>query len=414
MLIHHPESDALFWDEAFTFDGADGGLCNDVTGVQWAIERATKEGIKMTSIAGDGFSIPETPPEAEKKPRNPRKKAEPKAAAKLIGALDFIGHATEPKSAFAWKQHVRFVNGWAVATDGIMRAGHAIEEDLTLCPHLGLLRAALAKAGGSLSMSALDSGRLSVSGGGGRWIIPCAPGEALPPVMVDNNIAPIDDRIKEGFAAVLKLAKDAKDNDDLPLHEATLLLRANTVVGCNGSLLLEFWHGNDLPPGLNIPQAFAKAVTKIAAKLTGFGWTEGRSVTFYFEDGSWIATQLGEGIWPDIDPMLNAPASNLEPCPKNLFAAIDAIKDFSTDGAVHFHDDKLKTTYGNHDDETGGAVYGASYDVDGLSALHSFSHKLLKLAEGACDQIDYKTHHDRMLMYNQSAWLRGVLTKRIA
>lgn len=47
MLIHHPESDALFWDANFTFEGMDGGLCNDVTNQQWALDRAKAEGIKM-------------------------------------------------------------------------------------------------------------------------------------------------------------------------------------------------------------------------------------------------------------------------------------------------------------------------------------------------------------------------------
>jgi hypothetical protein len=356
------------------------------------------------TVTGSGFSVPETAP---KKPRNPRKAATAKAASRMLEALDFISHAADTTSNDSWKHHVRFSNFWAIASDGIMRAGHPIEEDLTLCPHLGHLGAALAKSGASLSLSALDGDRLSVAGGKSRFVVPCAPGEGLPPVMMDQIIAPITDKIKDGFKAVLALAKDDAER----LIEASLLLRANTVVGCNGNLVLEYWHGVDLPPGLNIPQKFAKAVAKVAKPLIGFGWTEGRSVTFHFEGGAWMATQLMPGQWPgDIDDVLNANHS-LEACPANLFEGLDAVTSFSSDGAVHFHEDKLKSTYGN---ASGGAVYGATFDVEGLAAGSSFTARLLKLAQSAAVDIDYKTHDDRMIMYNQAGWLRGVLMKRIS
>lgn len=47
MLIYHPESDALFWDEDFTFEGADGALCSDVSEEIWAVERAVDENLGM-------------------------------------------------------------------------------------------------------------------------------------------------------------------------------------------------------------------------------------------------------------------------------------------------------------------------------------------------------------------------------
>ncbi len=359
------------------------------------------------TTTGGGFSVPSFDDETKPKTRNPRKKAEAKAAAKLLEALDFVGHASDITSNFAFARHIRFINGWAVSYDGCMRAGHPIEEDLNLCPHVGHLKSALAKAGASLALSALDSGRLSVAGGKFRAVVPCAPPDAMPPVFMDPSIAPLDDRVKAGFAAVLRLAKDEAET----LIERTLLLRANTVVGCNGNLMLEYYHGNDLPPNMAVPQAFAKAVVKISNKLVGFGWTEGRSITFHYEGGAWIATQLGEGQWPNVEPLLNADTPNLEDCPKDLFPGLDAVTSFSDDGAIHFHAGKINSTYAN--DGSDSPVYGAAYDVEGLEAGHSFTAKLLKLAESACARIDYKTHSDRIIMYNSEQNIRGVLMKRL-
>lgn len=358
----------------------------------------------MTEETGTGFAVPE---EAKpKKPRSPRKKAEAKAAAGLLEAINFVAPATDKDAKVLWQQHARIVNGWIVACNGSIAAGHPIEEDLTLCPHLDKLKVAVTKAGAALAMSALDGGRLSVNGAKFRAVVPCLPGEDLPPVMPDRNIHPINDKIKEGFKAVLPMAREEAD----AIHEMSLLLRANTVVGCNGQLAVEFWHGIDLPPGLAVPQPFAKHVAGIAKPLVGFGWTEGRSITFYFEGGGWVATQLMAGEWPDIDSVLNVPF-NGQPAPKDLWEALDAIEKFSNDGAVHFFDDKLKSTYANSVD--GGPVHGATYDVAGLRGTHHFSARLLKLAKAVAVSIDYETHDDRMVMYNNEAWLRGVLMKRI-
>lgn len=339
-----------------------------------------------------------------KKTRNPRKAKVAKAAEGLLAAIAFVENAAEDDNDF--KAYARFTGGQLVAFDGSVAAGHPVEEDIAVCPHLKRLKEAVGRAGATLALSAQENGRLGVTGDKLRATVPCLPGTALFPVMPDPPIARLDDRLKAGFAATLALAKEEADT----IHEQSLLLRANTVVGCNGQLALEYWHGIDLPPGLAIPHKAAKAVTKTALALEGFGWDEGRSVTFHFAGGAWIKTQVMAGQWPNIDAVLNRPAY-LADAPDNLFEALDAILSFSEDGAVHFHDDKLKTTYANSD---GGALYGATYDVPGLANGASFSGRLLKLAAPAAKQIDYTTHADCMMLMNPEASLRGIIMKRIA
>ena len=345
------------------------------------------------------------PPPDKPKARNPRKaKAAPKAAEKLLEAISFVEGATDDAQDFM--QHVRIAGGWMVAFDGSIAAGHPVEEDLTVCPHLKRLKEAVGRAGATLALSVGDNGRLGVTGDKARFTVPCLPGASLYSVMPDVSIAVLNDDLKTGFGAVLKLAKDEADT----IHEQSLLLRANTVVGCNGQLALEYWHGIDLPPALAIPHKAAKVVSRQPQKLTGFGWDAGRSVTFYFENGAWIKTQLMAGEWPNIDAQLNLPCY-LADAPEGLFEGLDAILSFSEDGAVHFHDDKLKTTYANTE---GGALSGAAYDVPGLTKGASFTGRLLKLAQPAAKQIDYTTHPDRMFLMNPDDRIRGVLMKRIA
>lgn len=335
----------------------------------------------------------------------PRKKAASKQATKLAEALNFVGPATADDAVAAWKAHARIAGNMMTATNGLLSAGHPVEEEIAICPHVARFIDAINKAGKTLSLTPRDNGQLLVAGDNLKATVPCVPGDQLPPVMPDPRCADIDDRIKEGFNTVVKLAANEGDR----VVETSLLLRSGSVFACNGSVIFEYWHGIDLPPGLVIPKPFAVAVGKAAPKLEGFGFSQ-TSVTFYFEGGAWMKTQLYAEAWPDIDNLFNVQAFPAD-IPPGLFEGVRAVENFSKDGGVHFHDGKLKTTYDNYSDADG-PVYGATYDVPGLQAGHSFTASLLKIIEPACTQLDYTTNDDRAVFVGEN--VRGVIMKRMA
>jgi hypothetical protein len=178
----------------------------------------------------------------------------------------------------------------------------------------------------------------------------------------------------------------------------------------NTTVLFEYWHGIDLPPwGFAIPKAFAAAIVKTPKKPTGFGFGE-RSVTIWFEDGSWLKTQLfNVSEWPNIDKQFEYTFFPSD-VPEGLFEGVRAIERFSEDGGIHFHDGKLKTTYDNYRGEADGPVYGASYEVPGLQPGHTFSANLLRLIEPVVTMIDYTSVEDRAFFFGDM--LRGVIMKR--
>lgn len=337
--------------------------------------------------------------------RRPTKKARSEAASKLAEALNFIAPAYK-EGGQPFQAHARLAGKMISATDGTFSAGHAVEEELALCPHIGRLIDALNKAGSSLAITENENGTLLVKGDKIRATVPCIPGSDLPQVMPDPRIATIDDRLKDGFAKLLPLLKAEAER----VVEVSILLRANAMSSCNGTVIFEYWHGIDLPPDLVIPKTFAAAVAGCSKTLQGFGFSA-KSVTFYFEDGSWYKSQLYSEEWPDVEKLFDY-ASYPAPVPEGLFEAVKAIESFSKDGGIHFHEEKLKTTYDNYQDR-GGPVYGATYDVPGLQSGHSFTAKLLKLIEPVCATIDYTSNEDRAFFFDGGN-VRGSIMKRIA
>lgn len=50
MLIYHAESDSLFFDPSFEFEGPDAGLCLDVTETFWAVVVAKERGVEVPEV----------------------------------------------------------------------------------------------------------------------------------------------------------------------------------------------------------------------------------------------------------------------------------------------------------------------------------------------------------------------------
>lgn len=335
-----------------------------------------------------------------------RKKVTSETAEKLAKALAFISVGIE-EGKEVWKQHARIVNGYLVAFNGQLAAGHPIEEPLQLCPHVPNLIAAINKSGKTLAMTETERGNLQVNGENIRATVPCLPMSEMPPIMPDPNIAVINDELKEGFKTLLPLCVEESDR----VHEYSIMVRANTMVATNSTVMFEFWHGIDLPPGLAILRAGAIAVRDTKEALVGFGYTPGRSATFWFEGGAFIQCRLAADAWPDVSKVLDTPGKPGK-LPAGFFDGIEAVASFSADGAVHFDDDKVRSGYANYGGD--GPVYGATYDVPGLVKGSSFTVSLLKLIKPVCGTLDYTTNEDKALFFGpgDKPKIRGVIMKR--
>lgn len=320
-----------------------------------------------------------------------RKANKTSKAAELVAALNFVSVAGT-KTEFPYQSHVVLNNKFAVACDGQLTAGHLITEELECCPHLGQLRAALAKTGNSLSIAELPSGQLSITGDKLAAKIPCVSFETLPsPELTkpDPICAVIDDRLKQAFATCGVTVSE----NGTRAFECGLLLEANICTGTDGKVLIQFWHGIDLPPALFVPKIFAAAVSKIKIPLVGFGWTEGRSITFHFENGAWIKTQLYEDKYPNIAQFMDVPCSP-EPVPENLFEAIETVAAFDNDESATLADGKV-------------IADNAEYEVEGLDGRCTYANEYAKRIAPFAKTIDLKTYDDRAFFFGDN--VRGLM-----
>lgn len=332
-------------------------------------------------------------------PPKPRTKSTaPKSG--LLAALEFVSCVSDRVGA-PYETHVGLRNKWAVAFNGIVAAGAPIPDDIYCYAHTITLVEALSKCAEGYSLTQLDQSRLSIKSGRFKAIVPC-----LDPVLIqmaepDPQIVGITNKFKEAVDAVGVLASENAQH----VLTASVLMNGGSVISTNRVMLLEYWHGLDLPSNIPLPKEFVKALTKQKKNLTGFGFSRS-SATFYFEDGCWLRTQLYADEWPDVSRILNREA-NLWSIDPAFYQALDAVASFSEDGNVYSRLNLLCS----HADEG----VGATFECSGIPAGFVYPIKQLMILKPYVKTIDYMAngvHDSSYCLVFAGDVCRGVISGR--
>lgn len=310
-------------------------------------------------------------------PRKRKADKEPEAKLSLAAALDFIKIAQHDKAGdLLARSHCRLAHGQAVAFDGVIAVGHPIEEELSVCPHTYRLIDALARCKKAVSITQLDADKLVIKSGNFRAVVPCLNHAALPYASPDVKVGEITDVIKEGFTALNPIISGTGNT----VVEASLLLGNNSMVATDRNIMFEFWHGINLPDGLAIPKAAVTAVSKISAPLVGIGVSD-RTVTFHYDGGLWLRTQLYADPWPNIAGVLAGGDYYTAPeVPPSLMEAVAAVAPFSENGHVYTFDGFVSSH--------GVEGVGATYVIEGLTPGYVYNAKHLLMIKDVAKRID--------------------------
>lgn len=256
----------------------------------------------------------------------------------FAAAIDFVMPACKD-SALAVTNFLLMDGRYIMSYDGMVAIGYPIAEDMEAAPLGAKLKAAIGNSGKTYSITQLDNDRLSVKGGRSKLIVPCVPLETMPTVTPDPNVAPLSDIIKQGFSQIVHLAGVNASHVSL----SGVLLRAGSMATTNRAVIIEFWHGHDLPPAMIVPREAAAMVAKTKLPLVGFGYG-GTSATFWFENGAYIRTQLYNETFPDVDKALGYDISKctMLDIPESFFDDVAMLEEFAEESKIFFRDGSIE------------------------------------------------------------------------
>lgn len=301
--------------------------------------------------------------------RKPRTK--PPQSSAFSDAIAFCASILSDKGTVS-ETHLRIADNTATAFNGILAVGTKCESDITACPQSKTLTNALSKCSDNLSITQLDN-RLSIRSDKFRAFVPCIDPSLLPAPIPDPPQVEIDDRLRKAFDTV-GLTKIENGED---IVSASLLMNGQSLIASiDGKMIIESWHGLNLPT-LSLPKAIIKALPNKPFAKFGCGQF---SCTFYFNDGSWLRSQLYAEQWPDVSRVFNC-RHDLQPFHVDFFTALAAVAPFGN-GLCHMSEGRLSS----HAQE--GA--GAEFSLSGAQGSWCYPSRQLALLKGFASVVDFQ------------------------
>ena len=276
-----------------------------------------------------------------------------------------------------------------MATNGVLSAATPIQDEIETCPHTYALLAAMDKCAGPFALTS-EPDALTVRSDDFQAVIPCAPGELLPNIYPDQPVALCDARLTDALGLVAPLVAD----NAVTLLQASIQLRGMSVLATDREVIAEAWHGVDMPPGLLLPKSAATALAKCGKQLIKFGFSA-ESITFWFDDGSWLKSQLfTETNLPNVMQYL-ANQVNIGPIPKGFFDAAEMLAPFSTDGMVYCNDGVMRT-------DKAETILAANVQVPGAPNKMRFKIENLLFIRKLVTNVDFDGHKDAAIFFGEN------------
>lgn len=313
----------------------------------------------------------------------------------LLKKLKFVSGAVSNSAVVTEMNHFAIENGNIRATNGVISMGCPVDFPVSCAPNAPTLRKALEHCEDVLSMSMASGERLLVKSGRFKAFVPCADLANLPhPKPTGMPVEYNGELLRDAFEKLHPFVS----KDSLRPWATGILLRGPSAFATNNACLAECWVGVSPPVPVNIPLLAIKEVLRIKdspSRVMMDDW----SITFMYDDGRWIKSQLLETEWPNVYSILDAP-NNPVPIPTELFDAVRAVSGFTTETrTVRFQDGCVCSG--------GSAAEGASYEVEGLPAEGVYRADHLLLLDGVATTADFSRYPQAALFFGGN--MRGAL-----
>lgn len=178
-------------------------------------------------------------------------------------------------------------NGAITAHNPPLSVGILTQAAITANPPAWQLLAALERCKDGYAMTE-TRGTVALTSGPLRVSLPTVAG--LQPSQPDAYREALPAALFDAIAQITHIA----DEDAEHIQSASICIEEGLVSTTNRNVILQAYHGLNLPT-LMLPKRFVTAVLKTGKTIVGIGHSE-RSFTVFFDDNSWLRTQLADAV----------------------------------------------------------------------------------------------------------------------
>lgn len=314
----------------------------------------------------------------------------------MLKELKFVMGAVGKKDLLPAMTHFQIQNGHVRSYNGTMAISSPLPFDINCCPKADQLVKAISQCDEVITLSMTPGGKLRVQSGKFRAFVENTEDTGFHPVPEGERL----DFDGNAMFEAMKILYPFIGNDASRPWTNGILLNGQSAFATNNTCIVEYWLGAPFPRQINIPRAAIKEMLRVDEPPT-HAQLAGNSITFHYEDGRWIRSQLLGVDWPFgmIEKILNRDNKPVA-VPTDLFSAINKLNRLSDGSNRIYINHGLLTTH--TEEEMGG-----SCEVEGLEFQGCYNIAMLSLLEGVVTHADFTLYPDPALFFGQR--LRGAI-----
>ncbi len=317
----------------------------------------------------------------------------------MLKELKFVQGAIRKNNIVPELEHYQIKGGRATGFNGYMALSAPVPLDLEAMPRADTFYKALSACGEAVSLRMTPAGRLHIVSGGFSAFIQCIDKEVFEATPV-GVMYPCPPGLLDAFKRLLPIISE----DATRPWAMGLLVDRGTYTATNNVVIFQVWDGHSLPT-FNCPRFAVAEVCRIGEMPTGVQ-IDGSSVTFHYDDGRWLRTQLLVSEWPadKMNEVLSRPAAP-QPVPEELAPALDRLRPFITSdwAPVYFRNGAISTAVADEGEE------GVTIAAAGVPAGPVFNSKSLRLIVEEIETIDFTLHPRPCIFYGMGGRSRGAI-----
>lgn len=314
----------------------------------------------------------------------------------MLKELKFVQGAVAKKDFLPAMTHFVIEDGFVRSYNGMIALCSPIPFDINCTPKAQPLVKAIGLCEDTISLSMTPAGKLKIQSGSFKTFIECID-EKTAHVLPDGDF--VDNMDGETLLKAFTTLIDFVGDDASRPWTNGVLLKGQSAYATNNVIAVEYWLGLDIKEPINIPAPCIKEMLRV--KEAPVSVQIGKdSITFHYEDGRWIRSQLFSNDWPDLAKIIDK-TGDVQAVDERIFVGLDYLKPFmDKSGRIYFNGDKMTTS--NTDSEE-----GANYEVEGLQIAGIYALEMLMCLKGHVKQIDWTMYPQPCLFYGEN--LRGVI-----
>lgn len=321
--------------------------------------------------------------------------------ADLLSTLKFVQGAVARKNLVPEMTHFIIEAGRITAFNGRLALSSPIDFNIDCLPKADTLIKAIGSAEGTVTLGMTPGGKLRVASDRTRVLVDCLDERTLQPVTPEGQVLQLEPTQAETLVSALGVVINFIGDDAARVWTNGALFTNQSIYATCNVIIVQRWLGfNLVETPINVPYEAIKEVLRVKEIPVAIQYNA-NSISFHFESGRWIRSQLLPAEWPDLDPILERPCT-ASPISEDVFKEVDKLKPFlGKVPKIIFSNGEVRT----HDDVEEGAHSEVEMSNDGIYAFDMF----MKL-KGVATHADFSTWPNPCMFYGDG--IRGAIIGR--